>query len=150
MNRVSQKMLVLAHRAATLSVAGHALLIECADPDLAFRLGLGTKTKHLYTVVDNRTIVVPAESDAAFRQAVLGQGLLRLHRGPCDNPRCPVALSVRWPQPPRVPARSCRISDICIHVSDTAVRRQRYARQSRECDIEEPDDMDEPDDMGEV
>jgi hypothetical protein len=70
----------LARRAATLSVAGHALLIECADPDLAFRLGHGTKTKQLCTVVDNRTIVVPAESEAAFRRAVKALGYPVLSR----------------------------------------------------------------------
>ena len=64
----------LARRAATLSVAGHAVLIECADPDLTSRLGHGTKTKHLCTVVDNRTIVVSAESEAAFRRAVKALG----------------------------------------------------------------------------
>jgi len=70
----------LARRAATLSVAGHALLIECTDPDLASRLGHGTKTKHLCTVVDNRTIVVPAESEAAFRRAVNALGYPVLSR----------------------------------------------------------------------
>jgi len=70
----------LARRAATLSVKGHALLIECTDPDLASRLGHGTKTKHLCTVVDNRTIVVPAESEAAFRRAVKALGYPVLSR----------------------------------------------------------------------
>jgi len=70
----------LARRAATLSVAGHALLIECADPDLVFRLGHGTKTKQLPTAVDNRTIVVPAESEAAFRRAVKALGYPVLSR----------------------------------------------------------------------
>jgi len=70
----------LARRAATLSVAGHAVLIECADPDLTSRLGHGTKTKHLCTVVDNRTIVVSAESEAAFRRAVKALGYPVLSR----------------------------------------------------------------------
>jgi len=70
----------LARRAATLSVAGRALLIECADPDLTSRLGHGTKTKHLCTVVDHRTIVVSAESEAAFRRAVKALGYPVLSR----------------------------------------------------------------------
>jgi hypothetical protein len=60
----------LARRAATLSVVGHALLIECADPDVASRLGRDTKTKHLCCLMNSETIVVPAESEAAFRRAV--------------------------------------------------------------------------------
>ena len=64
----------LARRAATLSVVGHALLIECADPELASLLGKGAKTKHLCTLVDNGTIMVPAESEAAFRRAVKAIG----------------------------------------------------------------------------
>ena len=86
-----------------------------------------------------------ADLATGIAAAVLGQGLLRLHRGLCGNPRCPVALSVRWPRPPQVPARNCRLSDFCIRVSDTAVRRQRYARQSRERDIEKPGEIDEVD-----
>jgi hypothetical protein len=57
-----------------LSVAGHALLIECADPDLASRLGRDKKTRHLCTVADSGTIIVPAESEAAFRRAVQALG----------------------------------------------------------------------------
>ncbi len=73
----------LERRAAMLSVAGHALLIECADPDLASRLVRDTKTRHLCTVAENGSIIVPAESEVAFRRAVqaLGYPLLSGTRG---------------------------------------------------------------------
>jgi hypothetical protein len=64
----------LVRRAATFSVVGHALLIACADPDVASRLGRDTKTKHLCCLMDSETIVVPAESEAAFRRAVKDLG----------------------------------------------------------------------------
>jgi hypothetical protein len=66
-----------------LSVAGHALLIECADPDIASRLVRDRKTRHLCTVAENGSIIVPAESEVAFRRAVqaLGYPLLSGTRG---------------------------------------------------------------------
>ncbi len=63
-----------------LSIGGHALLIECADPDVAARLAADTKTKHLCTLTDSGTIVVPAESEASFRRAVRALGYPLLSR----------------------------------------------------------------------
>lgn len=70
----------LERRATMLAVAGHALLIECADPTLASRLARGTKTKPLCTLTESGTIVVPAESEAAFRRAVQALGYPVLSR----------------------------------------------------------------------
>jgi hypothetical protein len=66
-------------RARTLSIAGHALLIECSDSDVARELARDRRTKRLRTVIGDATlIVVPSESEAAFRRALreLGYPLL--------------------------------------------------------------------------
>lgn len=52
-----------------LAVAGHALLIECADEAVAVRFAQDSKTKHLCRLLNNRIIVVPAESESAFKRA---------------------------------------------------------------------------------
>jgi hypothetical protein len=82
----------LERRATMLSVTAHALVIECAEPALASHLGRGTNTGHLCTLTESGTIIVPAESEAAFSRAMqaLGYPLLsrakgedrRLKRGP--------------------------------------------------------------------
>jgi hypothetical protein len=64
----------LARRAAMLAIAGHAVLIECADEAVALRLAHGKTTKALCRLMDGRTIVVPAESEVAFRRAASALG----------------------------------------------------------------------------
>ena len=62
-------------RARTLSISGHALLIECSDSDFARELARDKRTKRLCTVIGDATrIVVPSESDAAFRRALREMG----------------------------------------------------------------------------
>jgi hypothetical protein len=62
-------------RAAMLSITGHALLIECSDPELGRELARDKRTKGLCTVTgDGSVIVVPSEAEAAFRRAVREMG----------------------------------------------------------------------------
>lgn len=63
------------HRATVLSITGHALLIECSAPEVGRELGRDKRTKRLCTVNgDGSLIVVPSESEAAFRRAVREMG----------------------------------------------------------------------------
>jgi hypothetical protein len=63
------------HRATVLSITGHALLIECSDLEVGRELARDKRTKRLCTVVgDGSLIVVPSESEAAFRRAVREMG----------------------------------------------------------------------------
>ena len=63
------------HRATMLSITGHALLIECADSEVGRELARDKRTKRLCTVTgDGSVIVVPSESEAAFRRAVREMG----------------------------------------------------------------------------
>ncbi|HEY3383526.1 MAG TPA: hypothetical protein VGK32_17310 [Vicinamibacterales bacterium] len=65
----------MAHRAAMLSITSHALLIECADSEVGYELARDRRTKRLCTVTaDGSVIVVPSESEAAFRRAVREMG----------------------------------------------------------------------------
>ena len=58
-----------------LSITGHALLIECADSEVGRELARDKRTKRLCTVTgDGSVIVVPSESEAAFRRAVREMG----------------------------------------------------------------------------
>ena len=57
-----------------LSVAGHAILIECADETAAVRIANDAKTKRLCLLAGPRTLVVPAQSEPAFRRAVRDLG----------------------------------------------------------------------------
>lgn len=61
-------------RAAMLQVSGHALLIECADPDVASMLASDRTTRHLCLPIDTATIAVPIEWEADFRRAVRALG----------------------------------------------------------------------------
>jgi hypothetical protein len=63
------------HRATMLSITGHALLIECTDSEAGRELASDRRTKRLCTVTgDGSVIVVPSESEAAFRRAVREMG----------------------------------------------------------------------------
>lgn len=65
----------MAHRAAMLSITSHALVIECADSDVGHELARDRRTRRLCTVIaDGSVIVVPSESEAAFRRAVREMG----------------------------------------------------------------------------
>ncbi|MBI5446543.1 MAG: helicase-associated domain-containing protein [Deltaproteobacteria bacterium] len=64
----------LAHRAGTLRLTGHALLVECADETLARRIAHDARTKALCTLAGKKTLVVPAENETAFRRAALEFG----------------------------------------------------------------------------
>lgn len=65
----------MAHRAAMLSITSRALLIECADSEVGQELARDRRTKRLCTVTaDGSVIVVPSESEAAFRRAVRERG----------------------------------------------------------------------------
>lgn len=64
----------LERRSAMLSVTGHAILIECADETAAIRIANDAKTKRLCLLAGARTMVVPAQSEPAFRRAVLDLG----------------------------------------------------------------------------
>jgi hypothetical protein len=65
----------MAHRAAMLSITSHALLIECADSEVGHELARDRRTKRLCAVTaDGSLIVVPSESEAAFRRAVREMG----------------------------------------------------------------------------
>jgi hypothetical protein len=62
-------------RSAMLSITGHALLIECADSEVGRELASDKRTKRLCNVTgDGSVIVVPSESEAAFRRAVREMG----------------------------------------------------------------------------
>jgi len=62
-------------RARTLPIAGHVLLIECSDSHFARELARDKRTKRLCTVIgDAALIVVPSESEAAFRRALREMG----------------------------------------------------------------------------
>jgi hypothetical protein len=63
------------HRATVLSINGHALLIECSDLEVGRGLARDKRTKRLCTVNDDGSlIVVPSESEAAFRRALREMG----------------------------------------------------------------------------
>jgi hypothetical protein len=65
----------IAHRAAMLSIRGHALLIECIDPAVSRELARNRQTKRLCTLTgEGAVVVVPSESEAAFRRAVREMG----------------------------------------------------------------------------
>ena len=62
-------------RAEMLSITGHVLLIECADSEVGRELARDKRTKRLCTVTAaGSVIVVPSESEAAFRRAVRAMG----------------------------------------------------------------------------
>jgi hypothetical protein len=62
-------------RATVLSITGHALLIECSDSEVGRELTRDKRTKRLCTVNgDGSLIVVPSESEAAFRRALREMG----------------------------------------------------------------------------
>ena len=50
------------------------LLIECADEEIAAKLGTNKLTSKLCMPAGKKHLVVPIESDKAFRKAVLGLG----------------------------------------------------------------------------
>jgi hypothetical protein len=60
-----------------LRVVGPALLIECADADIADRIALHPETAGLCSLVGDRRLVVPAEHENRFRSRVrmLGFGM---------------------------------------------------------------------------
>jgi hypothetical protein len=63
------------YRATMLAITGHALLIECSDPEVGRELARDKRTKRLCTVTaDGSLIVVPSESEAAFRRVVREMG----------------------------------------------------------------------------
>ena len=63
--------------ARALRTQGMALLIECADADIATRLATDTRTARLCLLAGERHLVVRTKSEAAFRKAVrtLGYGM---------------------------------------------------------------------------
>lgn len=64
-------------RGRALRASGPAVLIECADPELARYLATHAATRNLCLLAGERQLVVRAEAEAAFRKAVhaLGYGL---------------------------------------------------------------------------
>ena len=66
-------------RAGALKHRGNALLIECADANTAALLATDQRTARLCLRAGERTLVVPAESETAFRNAIhaLGYGMPR-------------------------------------------------------------------------
>lgn len=64
----------LERRSGMLSVAGHAILIECADETAAVRIANDAKTKRLCLLAGPKTLVVPAQSETVFRRAVRDLG----------------------------------------------------------------------------
>ncbi|MEW6488528.1 MAG: hypothetical protein AB1578_11530 [Thermodesulfobacteriota bacterium] len=64
----------LVHRAAMLRLKGHALLVECADEAVARRIAHDRRTTALCALMGDRTLVVPAPAEAAFRRAALELG----------------------------------------------------------------------------
>ena len=66
-------------RARALKQQGNALLIECADADLAALLATDPRTAKHCLRAGERNLVVPAESEHAFRNAIhaLGYGMPR-------------------------------------------------------------------------
>lgn len=64
-------------RARALALRGTALLIECADADLAALLAANERTATLCQRTGARGLVVPSESEDAFRKAIreLGYGM---------------------------------------------------------------------------
>ena len=68
------------HRARALIQKGTALLIECADADLAALLASDARTAKLCLRAGERHLAVRAESEGAFRKAVheLGYGMPRV------------------------------------------------------------------------
>jgi hypothetical protein len=63
------------HRATMLAIAAHALLIECADAEVGRELARDKRARRLCTVTaDGSLIVVPSESEAAFRRVVREMG----------------------------------------------------------------------------
>lgn len=62
-------------RATMLSITGHALLIECSDSEVGRELARDKRTKGLcFMTADGSAIVVPSESEAAFRRVVREMG----------------------------------------------------------------------------
>jgi hypothetical protein len=62
-------------RATTLLITGAALLIECSDAEFGRELARDKRTNRLCSVTgDGSRIVVPSESEAAFRRAVREMG----------------------------------------------------------------------------
>ena len=66
-------------RARALKQRGNALLIECADADTAALIAADRRTAKLCLRAGERNLVVPAESEHAFRNAIhaLGYGMPR-------------------------------------------------------------------------
>ena len=66
-------------RAGALRQRGNALLIECADANTAALLATDQRTARLCLRAGERNLVVPAESETAFRSAIhaLGYGMPR-------------------------------------------------------------------------
>ena len=61
-------------RARALTQQGSALLIECADADLAALLATDERTAKLCLRAGERKLVVPSASERAFRNAILALG----------------------------------------------------------------------------
>jgi hypothetical protein len=64
----------LAMRTGMLSFGGHAFLFHCADEAVAIRIANDTRTKPLCRLAGPKTIVVSAQSEPAFRRAILELG----------------------------------------------------------------------------
>ena len=66
-------------RARALKQKGNAMLIECADAETAALLAADRRTAKLCLRAGERNLVVPAESEHAFRNAIhlLGYGMPR-------------------------------------------------------------------------
>ncbi len=75
----------LVRRSQMLSPAGHGLLVECADPATAALIANDSKTRKLCVLAGDRTLVVPAQSEPAFRRAALTLGFPLPPAGPSGS-----------------------------------------------------------------
>ncbi|MBI4870266.1 MAG: hypothetical protein HY814_01720 [Candidatus Riflebacteria bacterium] len=64
----------LEKRAGMLSEVGHALLVDCADEIVALQIANDSRTRALCRLAAPRTLVVPAQSEAAFKRAAFALG----------------------------------------------------------------------------
>lgn len=75
----------LDRRARMLHPAGHGLLIECDDPATAALIANDSRTGKLCLLAGDRTLVVPAPSETAFRRAVRALGFPLPPQGPAGG-----------------------------------------------------------------
>ena len=60
--------------ARALRIQGNALLIDCADAEVATRLATDKRSSRLCLRAGERLLAVPTESEAAFRKAARAMG----------------------------------------------------------------------------